>query len=484
MLGVTCLSVGASAFTGISRSAPTCRPRMLLPSAVHGSAPSQPSIRHDERQKYTDVYFWGDWGLGHLDAVASRRVWSPNFRSRICRSTALLAKPNLSEEEMAERKEQLRELLRATEAEIDKFVSYNPAILFRRGILEAYSPKLTMLRERLGISKKEASQLCLVAIRILTTSLGTLEGKIDWLQARLDLDKTQLREIIGRAPGTLTYSIEDNLGPSLEIIQSSLKLSDKELAKMIERKPALLQSNFSSKKLAVQLSLLRDLLNIEENDLASLRATILKRPEILYWSEESMLESQQWIKDRLGLEDARIAQMFRNVPNLLLLKVKTLEKKADWLQKELRLHDKELSKLISVKSQILTFSMEKKVRPPIKYLRRTFQLNDEEVKDLLLRSYYLFNFSIDKNLEPKLEFYSKLVGKAVAKEAMLEKRNCFKASLKTRLKPRLAEVEERGDRVRWTKTLLVRLATRTPAQWEAYGLGDAPRGVAAHSRKK
>ena len=52
-----------------------------------------------------------------------------------------------------------------------------------------------------------------------------------------------------------------------------------------------------------------------------------------------MLESQQWMKDRLGLGDARISQMSRNAPQLLILKLETLEEKADWLQKELNLHD-------------------------------------------------------------------------------------------------------------------------------------------------
>ena len=294
-----------------------------------------------------------------------------------------------------------------------------------------------------------------------------------------------MRKTIERRPEVLTFSIEGNVETSLGNIQSGLELSDKELTKMIERKPRLMEKNFSSEKLAERIAFLRDILKIEKNDLSSLRKAILKRPDILYWSEESMLESQQWIKNRLGMDDGRIAKMFRNVPDLLKYKLETLEEKADWLQKELNLHDKELSKLISVRPDILIMSMKEKVRPLIKYLRRTFHLNDEEVKDLLLRYYPIFSYSIDKNLEPKFQFYSGLVGKAVAREAMLEKPYCFTASIKTRLTPRLEEIEDRGDKVRWSKTLLIRLATRTPAQWEAYGLGDAPKGVAAaHSRKK
>ena len=145
---------------------------------------------------------------------------------------------------------------------------------------------------------------------------------MDWLQARLNLDKADLGKVIKRSPVALALSIEDNIEPTLENIQTSLQMSNKELTKLVVKVPELLLNNFSTEKLAVRLSLLRDLLNIEENDIAKLRKAILRRPDILIWSEESMLESQQWIKDRLGLEDARIAQTFRNVPNLLLAKDK------------------------------------------------------------------------------------------------------------------------------------------------------------------
>ena len=178
-----------------------------------------------------------------------------------------------------------------------------------------------MLQNRLGIYQKAAGKLCLLANGLLNVALETLEDKMDWMQASLNLKKADLWKVMKRSPKELTLSIEDNLQPSLENIQTSLQMTDKELTKMIVRTPKLLEQNFSSEKLAVRFFLLRDILKIEKNDLSSLRKVILNRREILYWSEESMLESQQWIKNRFGLEDARIAQMFRNVPNLLISKL-------------------------------------------------------------------------------------------------------------------------------------------------------------------
>jgi len=384
---------------------------------------------------------------------------------------------------LAERKEQLRGLLCATEKEVDKLIRQTPSLL-KLNVDDNIPPKLALLQERLGIDQKAAGRLCLLANRLLCSSLEALETKIDWLQAKLNVDKTQLRKIIKRNPMTLTCSIEDNLKPTVDSIQSRLELSDEELTKMIVRRPDILLHNFSDKKMSARIALLQEMLRIEEGDTARLRIVVMAFPAILYWPEDSMMESQQWFRRRFELNDGKIAQMCRNLPQLLVAKIETLEEKAVWLQRELNLHDKELSKMVSTQPKLLGLNMEEKIKPMLEYLQGTFGLDERELKDLILRHPSIFCCSVENNLEPKREFYSNLVGRAVAQEAMLESPTLFSIGLKTRLKPRLAELEERGDKGRWSKTLLFRLALRTDAQWEAYGLGDAPRGRAAHSGNK
>ena len=143
-----------------------------------------------------------------------------------------------------------------------------------------------------------------------------------------------------------------------------------------------------------------------------------------------------------------------------------------------------MSKAISSVPNLLSQSVEDNIRPKMNFFRCTFALDVEEMKSLILRYPILLRYCIKDNLDPKVQFYSKLSGEAVAKEAILENPNLLIASLKTKLEPRLKEIEARGDKVRWSKTLLFRMALRAPALWEAYGLGDAPQGGAAHSRKR
>ena len=231
--------------------------------------------------------------------------------------------------------------------------------------------------------------------------------------------------------------------------------------------------------IASRFHFLQDVLNINEDDIASLRAATLKKPQILFWSEGSMLESQQWIKNRYGYGDSKVAQICRLFPHLLVSSITTLEERTNDIQSELALDDDELKGMISKTPSILSSSIDENIKPKLEYYQRTFALDAEEVKSLVLRCSVLLKVSIAKNVEPKVEFYSKLAGRAVAKEAIFENPNLLLQSFKKRLTPRLAEIEARGDKVRWSKTLLFRMALRAPALWEAYGLDDAPRGGAA-----
>ena len=85
--------------------------------------------------------------------------------------TALFGRPKTTDEEMEQRKEQLRVLLSASKEKIDKLVRQNPNVIICSDIEKNRGPKLKLLQERLGTSKKAASQLCLKGNRLLDTKL-------------------------------------------------------------------------------------------------------------------------------------------------------------------------------------------------------------------------------------------------------------------------------------------------------------------------
>ena len=46
--------------------------------------------------------------------------------------------------------------------------------------------------------------------------------KLDWLQGRLDLDDAQLKNMVMKMPKLLSYSIEDNMEPKLQWLQTRI----------------------------------------------------------------------------------------------------------------------------------------------------------------------------------------------------------------------------------------------------------------------
>ena len=53
-------------------------------------------------------------------------------------------------------------------------------------------------------------------VSVLSTSIDILESKLEWLQARLELDAAQQRKVVLRLPQLFNYSVEDNLAPKLD----------------------------------------------------------------------------------------------------------------------------------------------------------------------------------------------------------------------------------------------------------------------------
>ena len=62
--------------------------------------------------------------------------------------------------------------------------------------------------------------------------------KLDWLQSRLDLDDLGLRKMVLAFPALLTYSVEDNMQPKLGFFEEELGLSVSEVRASIVSAPS------------------------------------------------------------------------------------------------------------------------------------------------------------------------------------------------------------------------------------------------------
>ena len=93
-----------------------------------------------------------------------------------------------------------------------------------------------LLRTRLSLTDADLNR---VLRRGPLGARATVEPKLQWLQARLDLDAAQLRKIVVRHPQLLTLSVE-RMESNCDWLQSRIDLDDVGLRKMVLRLPSLL----------------------------------------------------------------------------------------------------------------------------------------------------------------------------------------------------------------------------------------------------
>ena len=147
----------------------------------------------------------------------------------------------------SERKAKLRELLSASERQINFLVRTKPHVLEMRNVEEYLRSATTLFRERLGMSDREARN---VFVRMpyapFGQSLEELEAKLDeldWFRSSLKLSKRKLRRLISMRP--LILRVEASMA-QIDAVQASLQLTDKELQFLVGSPRPVLQSILST----------------------------------------------------------------------------------------------------------------------------------------------------------------------------------------------------------------------------------------------
>ena len=254
------------------------------------------------------------------------------------------------------------------------------------------------------------------------------EERKEQLKEVLCLDQKGVDKLVRANPSVLTHVVENTL-PKVAMLQERLEIDQKTAGK------------------------------------------ILSDPFTFGQSANRILQKIDWLQDRLNLDTNDIAKICCNAPCVLGFSSDRLEDILRFIQSCLDLTDKELANFICRYPVILGINVEEKIPPRMSYLQTRLELDDDRVKEMLRKDPPLLTLATD-TIETKLTFYAALLGKKEAKRMVIESTNLLKVSLEHKLKPRLAEVQKLGIKVKWDKTLAQRLARRTKGLWERYKLED------------
>ena len=171
----------------------------------------------------------------------------------------------------------LRTRLSLTDAEVDKVVRFRPV-----GARATVEPKLQWLQARLDLDAAQLGKMVLRLPPLLSKSVESMDSRLDWLQRRLGLDEAGLRKMVLSLPSLLSYSVEDNMEPKLDWLQDRLELDAAQLKKMVLTLPALL-SYSAEANMAPKLAYLERETGLSRSEL---RDRVLRFPQFMSYSLE------------------------------------------------------------------------------------------------------------------------------------------------------------------------------------------------------
>eukprot|EP00752_Nemacystus_decipiens_P014924 g13285.t2 len=325
---------------------------------------------------------------------------------------------------------------------------------------------------RAGLSANQIKEVTKSHPRILDYDVeAKLEPHAEWLEREGLTTRASIAKVICDHPQILGLNISSNLSPKTKWLRSYLGLSTRGVATIIKAEPHLVeQAVWLEKRLGLdrqgvakvlvrrpqlfwsrtdsvetKLGWLREGLGLDESDIGRV---IRDFPVILGYSvEENMQPKLAWLREGLGLKKPDIARVIRLSPHILGYSVEeNLKPTTEWLTNRMRLDQKGLAAIVQRCPYILGLSPNKNMEPKLAWLKENLDLDDGMLVDLVKACPGLLKLSAESNLGPTLDFFRRKLGgsREEIREVVCLNPNLLSSSLKKRMIPRVAVMEEAG----------------------------------------
>ena len=215
----------------------------------------------------------------------------------------------------------------------------------------------------------------------------------EFLQKEMHLSVEQVAKSIDRWPAVLGLSIQANLKPTIEWIKG-LGLSQPQVAKVITTFPQVLGLSIEA-NLKPTVVWIKGL-GLSQKQVAKAIAT---RPQVLSLSIEAKLKpTVDWIKG-LGLSQLQVAKVIATCPQLLSLSIEAnLKPTVAWI-KGLGLSQPQVAKVIATFPQMLGLSLQANLKPTVEWTKG-LGLSQPQVAKMIATFPQVLGLSIEANLKP------------------------------------------------------------------------------------
>eukprot|EP00593_Proboscia_inermis_P008634 CAMPEP_0171309390 /NCGR_PEP_ID=MMETSP0816-20121228/19555_1 /TAXON_ID=420281 /ORGANISM="Proboscia inermis, Strain CCAP1064/1" /LENGTH=242 /DNA_ID=CAMNT_0011792895 /DNA_START=201 /DNA_END=929 /DNA_ORIENTATION=- len=183
----------------------------------------------------------------------------------------------------------------------------------------------------------------------------------------------ELRKMVLRTPDIISYSVDDNIKPTLRALKGYLQVSRAELRKLILKAPRTISLNFDC-NIFPTLEAIKNYLNLDHDEL---RSIILRLPSVIGLSfDDNFKPTLDALQRRLGLSDEELKKIVVQMPSIINSSNTVL--KLDWLQTAFNLNQTSLIQMVQKTPILLSVNLENTLVPGLIFWREVFNDLDDE----------------------------------------------------------------------------------------------------------
>lgn len=216
----------------------------------------------------------------------------------------------------------------------------------------------------------------------------------------------------------------------VELLRTTMNLSDAESRELIEKQPTLLHLSAKKNLAPTILFLVRQL------DLApsELRTIVLASPSVLCYARPMLHKKLEFFRQTMGYSETETRELLIREPKLWTAGVDTgLTPRWRFLSREMEIPSDKLRLLVQKNPRILLKSLDANLRPKlIFFFIMTLNMEPQEVLKLLLAYPRILEYNLDDHLRPivqyliSLDFSAREVARMLLKSPRLVTHSLFK----------------------------------------------------------
>lgn len=226
-----------------------------------------------------------------------------------------------------------------------------------------------------------------------------------YLRDELGLSEDTMWKITNEAGSVLGLKAS-TLREKVEVLRTSMNLSDEDVRRMITAFPQFLYLSAKKNISPTILFLLRQLeLGREE-----LKTLVLGCPAILGYSIANLNAKFSFLTSTMGFSTKECREILLQEPKVMTSSAKTgLLPRFQFLLKEVQIPLTDLRKIIKKNPRILTMSVDQNLQPKIIfYFIMTLYMGTDEVKKLLLSYPLILNYNLENHIQPITRYFLSL----------------------------------------------------------------------------